>query len=139
MIEKSKKLDRLKAMQSLNNQLKKHYTKLADGSSSTEITLILIEIIKTYQKFAWVLEIIESSSGGQGNPGDFNLLELSKKTFLELEKKLNRIPRQIEFKNEMKNKTGLSNDKNLERIYKKLTSEEYWLFEEIKKTLLINK
>lgn len=139
MIKNSKKTDRLKALQSLKNQLKDHQTKLAGTVDPLEINLIQAEIIKEYQKFIRILEIIESFSSGQGNPGDINLLELSKVTFLELEKKLNRCPRPIEFINEMINKTKRSNKKNLERIHKKFMSEDYWIKEEIKKSLLNNK
>ncbi len=139
MAKKSKKLDRQNAMQSLGHQLEKYYTQLANANDSKEITPILFEIIKTYQEFVKVLGIIENSAGGQGNPGNINLLELSKVTFLELEKKLNRSPKLIEFQNEMNTKINYPCDKNLERIHRKLMTKKYWLFEEIKKDLLINK
>ena len=123
------------AIQSLNNQLEKHYLTLVKAKNSKEIIYIQSEIINTYHEFIKVIQTIENFPSGAGSPGNEEIMRVCKETFIDLHTKLNRTPRPIEFKKEMMKVTNLYNEKNLERIYRIFQDENYWIHEEVKKSI----
>ena len=142
----SVKIDRTRAINILHSKLEPLHKKLSESDTPDNIILYQSEIIDIYFNFMKVLEIIEKIPTGQGNKGNQKLLNFAKETYCQLEKELGRKPKNSEFKKNLNTFLKGSGfgfnegdiDKNIERLYKKLSNPDFWLMEKLKSIYLEN-
>lgn len=142
----SVKNDRTRAIKILYSKLEPLKKQLSEADTPDNIILYQSEIIGIYFNFMKILEIIENIPTGQGNKGDRKLLNHAKETYSQLEGELARKPKNSEFKKRFNaflksSRLGFNEgdiDKNIERLYKKLSDPDFWLMENLKSIYLEN-